>query len=202
MIVNIPFEGFYNSAAYAIIARDYVSAFDSVASEILNLPLGLTFESMDSPREYNFTTDRLYAHIGVDVAAALFARSEAENHATLAAVIRERFTSRDGFISHYSNALPEWLEKPVADWDHNEIGTLLIAALRLVGADEDDDIRWPVHDVLSEDGGMYQAWESAVDWPRFEADREELREEKRAAADPDYVPPPERCPLTLDMFAP
>ena len=71
---------------------------------------------MDSPREYNFTTDRVYAHIPVNVVLALFARSAAEGHARLRETIRERFTSYDGFHSHYDTTLDTWLERDVTEW--------------------------------------------------------------------------------------
>ena len=140
-----------------------------------------TFESMDSPREYNFTTDRLYANIPLAMMHLLFRKSRAENHETLAAVIAERFTSRDGFISHYRRHLADWLEKPLSDWDHNELGTLLIAAMRLSGIDpEDSDTREKLYYSTFGDEGAYQAWESAVDWEKFESKRAELRAEKLA----------------------
>ncbi|MGX7874405.1 hypothetical protein ACVDG5_018085 [Mesorhizobium sp. ORM6] len=140
-----------------------------------------TFESMDSPREYNFTTDRLYAEIPLGMMQLLFRKSRTEKHATLAAVIAERFTSRDGFLSHYSRHLAEWLEKPLTDWDHNELGTLLIAVMRMSGIDPDDsDTRETLYYSTFGDDGAYQAWESAVDWERFESKRAEMRAEKLA----------------------
>lgn len=140
-----------------------------------------TFESMDSPREYNFTTDRLYAEIPLGMMYLLFRKSRAENHATLAAVIAERFTSCDGFISHYSRHLADWMEKPLADWDHNELGTLLIAAMRMSGIDPDEsETRERLYYDTFGDEGAYQAWESAVDWEKFESKRAELRAEKLA----------------------
>lgn len=241
------------SAAYFQIARDYVAAFDHVAGEAFGLGVKdtrnrynyktnefeaesyirpsarMTFESMDSPREYNFTTDRVYATVPLAVMRLLFKRSAAENHATFKAVIAERFTSCDGFISFYSRHLADWLEKPLVDWDHNEFGTLLIAAMRMAGY---DDIRRELYEMTLGDEGAYQAWENAVDWPKYEAKLLEARAEKLAAwieedkesalewitkahdtfdaivqADAELfrgfeLPElPYRCPRTIDMFA-
>ena len=48
-------------------ARDYVSAFAGYVQQETGLVLGLEFEKLDSPREYNFGTDRIFAHIPVSV---------------------------------------------------------------------------------------------------------------------------------------
>ncbi len=192
------------SVAYLKIAKNYVSAFDYIAGDAFDLAIKAqrtrynhetrqmepeeyrrpsiraTFESMDSPREYNFATDRVYADIPLAVMRELFRRSKAEKHATLSTVIKERFTSYDGFSSGYSNYLADWLSKPLADWDHNELGTLLIAALRLAGVD-DEQFRSDAYDAVCGGDGVTSAWESAVDWPAFEAKRLETRAEKLAA---------------------
>ncbi len=237
-------------AAYDHVARDYVAAFDYVAGERLELgvkdkrqrydyqasdfvtesyvrpSIRAKFESMDSPREYNFTTDRVYATIPDAIVRHMFKRSKAENHATLAAVIAERFTSCDGFISFYSRHLVDWLEKPFSDWDHNELGTLLIAVVAF-----DDEMRRELYDMTFGDEGAYQAWESAVDWEKLDSTIAEKRAEKLSqwleddkesalewrnahpdafdtivAADADLFrgldlpESPYRCTRTIDMF--
>lgn len=185
-------------AAYQHIAREFVASFDMTASEELGLPLRLQYESMDSPREYNFTTDRVYAHIPLAVVRRLFARSKAEKHVRLAATIRDRFTSYDGFLSGYSNSLDTWLAKRLSDWDHNELGTLLIALL-----DDCDALDWRVWEHMSEANDFDTARDNAVDWAKVDADIAELRQDKEnelRAEDPDYVAPPVRCSETVDMF--
>jgi len=161
----------------------YNATSGKMESEKYNRPsLRLAFEEMTSPREYNFETDRLFCEIPLAVVRQLFAMSKAEGHATLANVIRRRFTSRSGFISFYDNDLAAWLEKPVRDWDHNELGTLLFACLELKGgADwENGELDMTIYYRVAEDGGITMAWESAVDWPAFEKARDEMREEKAA----------------------
>lgn len=83
----------------------------------------LEFDEVSRPREYNFTTDRVFAwisrsdlyHILLNLPLSLLAK-----HA------KARFTSYDGFISSYSPDVTDWPED-VGDWDHNQIGTLLEA---------------------------------------------------------------------------
>lgn len=203
-------------AAHLEIARDYLSQWGDSASELLEsvipgFALGARFESMSSPREYNFSTDRIFAYIPAQSIAQLFAYSESSGHSALAYVIRARFTSYDGFRSFYSNRLGDWLDKPLADWDWNELGTLLRACIAQAAAQDrgesyrewEDSTDWEIYESLSESS---QYLDSAMNWADFESRRDSEREEKRAAAiesgelEPD-APLPYRCPYTLELFA-
>jgi hypothetical protein len=194
------------SNAYRTIAREYCEEVNRTVSDEIGIYLAGEFDGMDSPREYNFTTDRLYLTVPDSAAAALFATSAADDHRTLAAAIRERHTSYDGFISFYRNELAEWLAKPIEDWDHNELGTLLIAVMVLRDIDT-RDLEWRIYESLADgcsDGsdGFFQAWSDCVDWEKFDAKMTEHRAdllEDLKAEEPDYVPP-YRCPETPDMF--
>lgn len=191
------------SVAHQQVARGYTDAFDDLASDALGFPLGLKFEVMTSPRFYNFETDRIFAFIPQASVRRLFALSKADGHATLAGIIGGRFTSYDGFASSYPNGLAAWLSKPVRDWDHNEVSTLLIAALRLAGVDDWSDFERDLYERCGDGNGeFYSAWESAVDWPAFEQARDALRADKFAAhqADnPDYIAPAARHPDQIDF---
>lgn len=90
-------------------------------------PFVFEFEKMASPREYNFTTDRIFCRVPL---AQIEAMRAAVSPGTFAAVLREMFTSRDGFISFYSNDPDRWNAKPLGEWDHNETGALLVAYVR------------------------------------------------------------------------
>ena len=188
-------------ALHEKMAESYTDAFNFVISEDLGLELGLRFEKMDSPREYNFTTDRIFAYISQEVVAELFKRSEVNEHRALAEVIKDRFTSYDGFISGYRNDLQVWLDKPLEDWDHNELDTLLIANMRLSGVDS-GDLEERVYYRCVDCDGFYQEWESSVNWGAFDEKVADLREEKaeewRLEHPGDPAPQP-RCPDTLEM---
>ena len=149
---TIPFSGFYNSlhdsqldnALESIFSNDrcdvYKSlmdkAFDSIdwrnvhteyskeytsafASEF-NLST-LVFEDLDSPKYYNYATDRIFCKIELSEVQDIFNRVD---KVALNKHIKQRFTSCDGFISHYKNSLEAW-PSDLADWDHNQVGTLL-----------------------------------------------------------------------------
>jgi hypothetical protein len=80
------------------------------------------FESMDSPKFYNFETDRLFIELPLAEAQRMRRNTSAESLDTVA---RERHTSRSGFISFYS---PHWRTWGELDcWDHNQLQTLIEA---------------------------------------------------------------------------
>ena len=93
----------------------------------LDIDLDLTYSGMTSPKEYNFSTDRIFAQVPLDQLIKLYRATDKD---TLRAVIKERFTSQDGFSSFYSNDLDQWLiDAPLKDWDLNQWNTVLLAAI-------------------------------------------------------------------------
>ncbi len=106
-------------AAFRAIAKAWAEEFGNL------LELDFEFESMDSPREYNFTTDRVYVKFG---SAVLKKLATARKHLEFGRVVKEKFTSRSGFIPFYSSDSDygEWL-KPLRDWDHNQLMCLIEA---------------------------------------------------------------------------
>lgn len=200
------------SPAHQMISESYLEAFDSIASEEVGFPLRLRFEETTSPREYNFETDRLFAQIANETARKLFRHSKAAKHERLAAVIAERFTSRSGFISFYSSNLSDWLAKPLMDWDHNELGTLLIACLaERSDSSSYDSIEYDIEQSLCDASLFYEAFEAAINWPEYEERVADARREKAEelseselerygiTADAEQAAP--RCDSTLDLFA-
>ena len=111
------FRWTYNWDGYA---RSYVNAINS------EIGMKLEFRNLWSPREYNFATDEIYCFLKADDVKKI---SSALNSETLKRLIKERFTSRDGFSSFYSNDIEEWKEKLTLEWDEIELGTLLDAWL-------------------------------------------------------------------------
>lgn len=83
----------------------------------------LKFCELNSPREYNFTTDRIFCKISLAEVKRIFRAVDKDN---LRREITKRFTSRDGFISFYLNDLAAW-PSDLTKWDPNHVGTLLRA---------------------------------------------------------------------------
>jgi len=91
-IQNAAFMAIDYSAVYRRYARAYVDSFAEW------LGLDGKFESMDSPREYNFTTDRVYITLTRADVARLW---RGVSRADMTKAAKARFTSYDGFISGY-----------------------------------------------------------------------------------------------------
>ena len=108
------------------VRAEYSKAFTEGFQGLFNSETGLDvefeWESVNSPRAYNFSTDRVFATVSLSDVRALFRKVDwkALDHAA-----KERFTSCDGFISHYSPYWRTW--GSMTEWDHNQIGTLIEA---------------------------------------------------------------------------
>jgi hypothetical protein len=185
------------SQAHEILTSKYVDSFDAWAGDLLGETrqawrkrydyetkktkseryqadsIGAKFSMMTSPREYNFETDRLFVNVSGAFLKRLFKMSKDDKHENLNLAIKEKFTSRDGFISHYSNRITDWTDKPLDDWDYNELGTLLISCLDLQGADFNDFNCYALEDG---DSG-YTALNNALDWEDYRARVTEKRAE-------------------------
>ena len=143
--------------AQGVIARYYVNAFNNCFKEWTDVDLKADFKQMISPREYNFETDRIFVMVDE---AAILALYDKVDEATLRRIIEERFTSRSGFISFYSNSLDDWPGN-VLDWDVNQLCTLIMCFLPEDWEDE-------IVEATFQGSEAFEAWEESVDWPKVE----------------------------------
>jgi hypothetical protein len=193
--------------------RAVVDAIQLVLDDELDIKINLEFSAMESPRFYNFSTDRLFAKISRADVAKLVRIVRSDRYATLRKVLEERHTSRSGFASFYSNDLATWLGKRVSDWDHNELESLLLAAAETKANQSKygsaprgrdlwtDSVFYRVTDCDS----MYHEFECGVDWDKFEKLAIERRTAKAVElglieenAAPEKLA--RRCDRTADMF--
>lgn len=181
----------------------YVHCLNYMLKDELGFRTWFKFEGMESPREYNFTTDRLFVDVPRRIVRKLFAISERDNHDALREQIEAKCTSYDGFSSSYSNDLSTWLAKPLRRWDHNELHLLLCAIIDLKFGNY-DNFRWDIYERVTGDCTGWEAFQSGVDWTKFDqkcADkRNEMEAELREVLGNDWVPPTVRCPETPDLF--
>ena len=157
MQATIPFHGFYNSihdAAFDVALVESETYFDDVdwrkafhgyaaefAKQFLHeINIQGQFDRLESPREYNFTTDRIFVDIPADEVRRMLAMVDPE---TLSRVAAERHTSRPGFFSYYSPRVESW--GPVDDWDCNQVGTLVLAYAG-------EDLDWTIAETLECNG--------------------------------------------------
>lgn len=108
--------------------REYVRQFSKMVG------IGLEYKDLVSPKEYNFSTDRIFAEISASDVKELKRMADPER---MRALVKLSFTSCDGFSSFYSNDYGQWLKDEEAGkpFDHNQVGTLL----ECVAGQIDDD---------------------------------------------------------------
>ncbi len=106
-------------AAHQTMAKEWVRIFAA------HTGLELKYLHFQSPREYNFTTDSVDVGVSHETLLKL---ASAKDSPRFWEVLRAHFTSRDGFISFYSNDPEdeEWA-KPVWEWDEIQRMALLEA---------------------------------------------------------------------------
>ena len=131
---------FYNQ-----IAEDYTNFYiDALNERLEGFTLNAKFNLLTSPREYNFETDRIFIEIEENHAIDFIKYIIKNYKKELEEKIKDRFTSRSGFWSHYKNGLDLWTQD-YSEWDHNQIGT----CFELFDLEE-EDINYSLRDYLSE----------------------------------------------------
>ena len=90
----------------------------------------MKFEELHSPREYNFSTDRIFVTISEAEAKALHEHTDKD---TFRAYVKEYMKPEDYIRKGYKDDIDEWPD--FENWDHNEMGMLLAACL--LGAHEE-----------------------------------------------------------------
>ena len=137
---------FYNQ-----IAKDYTNFYIDNLNAKLNyaypnhgFTLNAKFNFLTSPREYNFSTDRIFIEIEENHAIDFIKYIIKNYKKELEEKIKQRFTSRDGFYSFYKNSIDLW-PQDYSKWDYNQIGT----CFELFDLEE-EDINYSLREYLSE----------------------------------------------------
>jgi hypothetical protein len=114
---------------------DYSEFYKSVAEEIAGtighylasngFISGYEFEKLQSPREYNFMNDSIHIKIKLsDENRKKVSDYLRENKTDFEKYIKDHYTSRSGFISHYSDDVDVWLNDDYATHAH-KLGAVL-----------------------------------------------------------------------------
>lgn len=117
-LYELAWPGIQWHKGHEIYARDYAMTF----LDHYGIRAG-SFVEMVSPREYNFTTDRLFVKIPVVEFMRVLRELPADE---LDATACSLFTSRSGFSSFYSPDVETW-GNPVEDWDYNQRYAVMVA---------------------------------------------------------------------------
>lgn len=149
--------------AHEYIARVYASQLVRILDREAGWGTRLRFAELDSPREYNFGTDRIFCSVPRSTVRRW--RQEVKPDA-LHEVAAERHTSRSGFMSFYSPDVETWGR--LESWDTQQLTTLFLAWLKSRDIDartlEDD-----VHERMSGNGEYSNAFWHAVDEDELKA---------------------------------
>ena len=110
------------------VAKEYTEMY----LDLVNSELGFSVKQIgpaeiDSPKYYNYRTDRIYVDVEFHDLKKLWAEMKAHKD-VLVKVIHDNHTSRDGFISFMSNDFDEWL-KEYLHYGHEDFGLYLSFAL-------------------------------------------------------------------------
>ena len=106
-----------------VIARQWTDTFlHDCGMDAESRKAALQTVSIDSPREYNYRTDRVFATVPVGFMAALLAKVDKKG---LCEVVKSHCESRSGFISFYPSDY--WAWPNITAWDHNHAHLVLQA---------------------------------------------------------------------------
>jgi hypothetical protein len=116
------------SGAYHDYAREYARLL------AYKFKVKFEFKMMISPREYNFTTDRIYVEIELAEVRRLYTEID---KGVLRKLVKERCSSRNGFISFYPNNVDVWSDD-LEKWDHNMLGIMFEAWIETTQTELDE----------------------------------------------------------------
>jgi len=125
-------------------AKSYVDSYEQYVLNEHDIELKLQFDELTSPKFYNYTTDKIFCHVSDEVLSMLHERfielSNAQD------IIDDTFKSRDGFASFYDEFCHEWKDKPLSEWDENELSVLFPTV----------DDWFEVYETFISDGSLYE----------------------------------------------
>jgi hypothetical protein len=159
-------------------AKRYADTFCDLLSDGAGVPIRLKFVELNSPRAYNFATDRIFVEVSQRAVKALYklATGHPAAKAQLDGQIHEKFTSYDGFMSFYDNSLAAWPKNPL-EWDANQIGTL-IESVFYQSFEPSDLAAWAIMESASGNGQI-----DSMLWDALDADGRAILEAERKVAD-------------------
>jgi hypothetical protein len=121
-IIDRLFDYADNTAYENAIAKSYVEVIlIKLQEKYPDLIKSIKFESVVSPKRYNFSTDVINIIVDCDFDRLI---AEFKKHPQAAEYIKETYTSRSGFSSYYENDLGDWLKTVKRDIGH-KTGSML-----------------------------------------------------------------------------
>lgn len=127
------FEEFVNWNDYHThIAKEMCNEVQYLLSDFVS---NIEFECIRSPKYYNFENDSINCEITFNKPKVK--QYLKDNFSLFKDYIKLMYTSRDGFISSYSNDATEWMK----NWDEHKVGSILEFICKNEGHEEPWDIK-------------------------------------------------------------
>ena len=124
-------ESPYNYDNYKFYYDEYREAIskaccDAIENELKPLGIKVVYQNLYSPKEYNFSTDSINCLYKLSKdSAKLLNEYLLANYEAFETFIKDRCTSRSGFISFYSNDAKDWLTTYTKEKLNHTFGTML-----------------------------------------------------------------------------
>ena len=103
------------------ISKQCVGVFEDAFNRDMHTKLSVSFESLFSPKFYNFENDSINVAISLsqdDFDTVISAIKE--NKTEISEQLKEKYSSRDGFSSFHSTDLDEWIEDLTLEFENEE----------------------------------------------------------------------------------
>jgi len=114
------------------VSEECVDAIETKLKEIINKDIRIDLENLVSPREYNFVNDSINIEIELTKEAQdAIIKILKDNENAFKQFVKERYTSRSGFISNHSPYYEEWIEI-IKTWDNDLLDHKLGAVLDFI----------------------------------------------------------------------
>ena len=103
------------------VAKEYTKQWFASAKEQIDYIESIKYQKTNSPRFYNYSTDYIDITIKIDIDRLVFDFATTEGAAKY---IKEKYSCRSGFISHYDNDISTWIKNLDDNLEH-KIGSML-----------------------------------------------------------------------------
>ena len=122
------------------ISKDAVSKIEEKLNEI-GINCTINFETLISPREYNFSNDSINIEINFKKFSQVIEILE-QNYDSFFQYIKDNYTSCSGFISNHSSYASDWMEdlRENAENEAHKVGAALDFILQEVDEYKADDL--------------------------------------------------------------
>lgn len=140
--LNINQVVFDFDTAYSEVSELYVNEIERTVKSDIGIDIQLEFVELHSPRFYNFSNDRAFVKMTVDVEEVLSMCMASKED--VSKYVKENFTSVSGFTSFVPNNFNEWIEVIRSEGDRWElmVSELLTFLLTLSGVEESHVVEW------------------------------------------------------------